>query len=147
MVSRLDDPLAFVDPQRVDASLLWFSEGFVEYKAPNNLTEEQEPQMLEFSMEMASEFPYSNNIWASDLSQYGLLKHIRINNTHCTIGGENLSNVTLPQLKIKENKFIDFRIEVSSDAKNKGGVTIFGKDFGNYPQDIVAKLYYTPHTK
>lgn len=177
IVSKLDDPLAFVNSARVDASLLWFSEGFVEYKVPNNLTAEQEPQLLEFSMEIASEFPYSNNVWPSDisfyvnnvligtwtcpgnfsdargfytpdwwdddLSQYGLLKHIRINDTHCTIDGEDLSEVTLSQLHIKEHQFIDFRIAVASNAINKGGVTLFGKEFGNYPQDIVTNLYYT----
>lgn len=177
IVGKLDDPFAFVNADRVNASLLWFSEGFVEYKVPNSLTEDQELQMLEFSMEIASEFPYSNNIWPSDisfyinnilvgvwtcpgnfsdargyytpdwweddLSQYGLLKHIRINNTHCNIDGESLSDVTLPDLKIKENRFIDFRIAVSSNALNKGGVTLFGKEFGNYPQDITANLYYT----
>lgn len=177
IVGKLDDPLAFVEPDRVNASLLWFSEGFVEYKIPNNLSEEQVPEMLELSMEIASEFPYSNNAWPSDisffvngnhigtwtcpgnfsdtrgfytpdwwddnLSQYGLLKHLRISHTNCTIDGQKISDLSLDDLNIKDSQFINFRIEVSSDAKNKGGVTLFGKDFGNHPQDIIANLYYS----
>ena len=68
IVGKLDDPLSFVEPSRVNASLLWFSEGYVEYKIPNNLAHDQNPEMLEFVMEIASEFPYSNNVWPSDIS-------------------------------------------------------------------------------
>ena len=38
IVGKLDDPLSFVEPSRVNASLLWFSEGYVEYKIPTWLT-------------------------------------------------------------------------------------------------------------
>lgn len=177
IVGKLDDPLAFVEPERVNASLLWFSEGFVEYKIPNHLTENQQPELLEISMEIASEFPYSNNVWPSDiyfsingtvigtwtcpgnfsdvrgfytpawwgdnLSQYGLLKHLRISHNNCTIDGEPLSDVTLEDLHIKESQFLDFQIGVSPAAKNKGGLTLFGNGFGNHPQDIVVKLFYS----
>ena len=177
IVGKLDDPLSFVEPSRVNASLLWFSEGYVEYKIPNNLAPDQAPEMLEFVMEIASEFPYSNNVWPSDisffinnipigtwtcpgnfsdtrgfytpqwwddnLSQYGLLKHLRISHTNCAIDGEKLSDLSLKDLNIKDRQFIDFRIAVLPNAANKGGVTLFGRDFGNHPQDIIANLYYS----
>lgn len=177
IVGKLDDPLSFVHPDRVNASLLWFSEGFVEYKIPNSLTDGQTLQMIEISMEIASEFPYSNNVWPSDitflinqipvgtwtcpgnfsdvrgfytpdwwedgLSQYGLLKHLRINEKNCTIDGEALSHVSLSDLHIEDCQFIDFRIQVAENAPNKGGVTLFGKEFGNHPQDIIVNLYYS----
>lgn len=176
-VGKLDDPLAFVEPNRVNAALLWFSEGFIEYKIPNNLEKGQELKMLEISMEIASEFPYSNNIWPSDitfyinnvfigmwtcpgnfsdvrgfytpqwwddnLSQYGLLKHLRINDKNCTIDGELLSEKTLSDLDITEKPFIDFRLAVLHDSQNKGGITLFGKGFGNHAQDIIANLFYS----
>lgn len=177
VVGKLDDPLSFVLPDRVNASLLWFSEGFIEYKIPNTLEEGQHLQMLEISMEISSEFPYSNNIWPSDisfmindvpvgtwtcpgnysdvrgfytpdwwnddLSQYGLLKHLRVSETNCTIDGEKLSSATLADLHIEKDAFIDFRIRIKEDAVNKGGVTLFGNGFGNHAQDIIVNLYYS----
>lgn len=176
-VAKMDTPFCFVEPNRVDAELLWFSEGFVEYKIPNALAETEHPELLEISLEIASEFPSSNNIWPSDiyfelngirvgtwtcpgnfsdvrgfytpewwadsLSQYGLLKHLRINHTNSSIDGEILSQITLEDLGLKNRPFIDFRIGVDCSAKNKGGITIFGSSFGNHPQDIIAKLFYS----
>lgn len=177
IVGKLDDPLSFVQPDRVNASLLWFSEGFVEYKIPNALSDNQTLRMIEISMEIASEFPYSNNVWPSDitfllnqipvgtwtcpgnfsdvrgfytpdwwddnLSQYGLLKHLRINENNCTIDGEALSRVSLSDLHIENCQFINFRIQVAENAQNKGGVTLFGNGFGNHAQDIIVNLYYS----
>lgn len=177
VVEKFDDPLAFVSPERVNASLLWFSEGFVEYKIPNPLKADQKLEMLEISLEIASEFPYSNNVWPSDitfllndisigtwtcpgnfsdtrgfytpswwednLSQYGLLKHLRVSHNNSTIDGQLLSSANIDKLNIAKNQFINFKIMVSANAQNKGGVTIFGKDFGNHPQDILVNLYYS----
>ena len=35
--------------------------------------------------------------------------------------------------------------EIEEDAKNIGGITIFGSEFGNYNQDINVKVHYTPN--
>ena len=35
-------------------------------------------------------------------------------------------------------------MEVPDDAKNVGGLTIFGKSFGNYNQDINVRINYSP---
>jgi predicted transcriptional regulator len=34
------------------------------------------------------------------------------------------------------------RIGVKADARYVGGLNIFGRHFGNYPQDIVLRLRY-----
>lgn len=176
VVGTLDDPVAFVAPQRVDTGLLWFSSGYVGYKIPCHLTQNQQPQLLEISMEIASEFPISNNVWPSDitfeingvkvatwtcpgnfsdvrgfytppwwsdnLSQYGLLKHLRIMQDGCNMDGDYLSDVGLSALHLNDDQFIDFRVIVSPEAANPGGVTLFGHGFGNHDQDIDVKLYY-----
>ena len=150
---------------------------FTSFTIPNTLEEGQHLQMIEISMEIASEFPYSNNVWPSDisflinqtpvgtwtcpgnfsdvrgfytpdwwnddLSQYGLLKHLRINQNNCTMDGEQLSFVTLSDLHIEDHPFVDFRIQIKDNAVNKGGVTLFGNGFGNHAQDIVVNLYYS----
>ncbi|MDH6365726.1 putative transcriptional regulator [Enterococcus sp. PF1-24] len=176
VVGKSDDPKYFMDSARVDASLLWFSEGFVEYKVPNLLQESQTPELLEISFEVASEFPLSNNIWPSDISifindikvavytvpgnfsdtrgrytpdwwndqfsQYGLLKHIRVNKIDTGIDGEAYSEITIDDLNLQDRPFITLRFEVEEDAKNKGGITLFGKGFGNHNQNILVNTYY-----
>ncbi|MFZ2638940.1 MAG: transcriptional regulator, partial [Agathobacter rectalis] len=39
---------------------------------------------------------------------------------------------------------IRFRIAVEEDSAHVGGLTIFGKSFGNYDQDIVVSINYAP---
>lgn len=69
-VGQFDEPKYFMDAQRVDAELLWFNTGFVEYTIPNFLKENETPKLLEISFEIASEFPGSNNLCPSDISIY-----------------------------------------------------------------------------
>ena len=70
VIGALDDPRSFVLNERTDASLLWFSDGYVEYMIPNFLENNQIPEMLDISLEISSEFPESNNNWPSDISFY-----------------------------------------------------------------------------
>lgn len=37
----------------------------------------------------------------------------------------------------------ELKLEVKEDARNIGGLTIYGTDFGNYYQDIECKLTYS----
>lgn len=177
VVGKIDEPRFFMDSKRVDASLLWFNEGYVEYKIPNLLQENECPKLLEVSFELASEFPLSNNIWPSDISiyinnkrvavytspgnfsdtrghytpawwndqfsQYGQLKHVRVNTIDTGIDGESYSKISIDDLELNEAPFITLRLAVEPDAINKGGLTLFGKGFGNYDQNIIIRLYYT----
>lgn len=65
-----DDPRCFMDSQRMDADIIWFGQGHVEYKFPNIVSDTQTPEVLEMSLEMSSEFPGSNNTWPSDITFY-----------------------------------------------------------------------------
>ncbi|WP_086351027.1 ArsR/SmtB family transcription factor [Candidatus Enterococcus clewellii] len=177
IIGSLDDPRSFVSNERVNASLLWFADGFVEYVIPNDLDAHQCPELLEISLEISSEFPESNNNWPSDisffindihagtwtlpgnysdvrgkytpswweshLSQYGLLKHLRITNEDTGMDGKKISDVTLNDLKLNDSPFIKLRIGIEPSAVNKGGLTIFGDSFGNHPQNILSTLYYS----
>lgn len=68
IIGYFDDPRHFADSERVNAGILWFTKGFVEYKIPNYLLKNQEPYELEFSMEISSEAPGVNENWPSDIS-------------------------------------------------------------------------------
>ncbi|WP_058303606.1 ArsR/SmtB family transcription factor [Gorillibacterium timonense] len=62
-----DDPRYFMDPERVNAAILWFGRGYVEYKTPNYLLPDQTADFLEISMELASEAPGLRDHWPSDI--------------------------------------------------------------------------------
>jgi predicted transcriptional regulator len=69
VIGLLDVPDFFLDPARMQASLIWFSRGYVEYKFPNNAKLiKAGVNTLEFSMEMSSEVPGTNANWPSDIS-------------------------------------------------------------------------------
>ncbi|MFV0560767.1 MAG: ArsR/SmtB family transcription factor [Enterococcus sp.] len=77
-----DHPKYFMDPQRMDAQILWFTQGGLDYQIPNLLDEEKQLEMIEISLELGSEFPFSNNNWPSDITFY--------------LNGKNLGTWTSP---------------------------------------------------
>lgn len=69
IIGLLDVPDLFLDPSRMQAALLWFGRGHVEYKFPNNAKiAKTEVEAIEFSMEISSEVPGTNTDWPSDIS-------------------------------------------------------------------------------
>ncbi|AWB43081.1 transcriptional regulator [Paenibacillus sp. CAA11] len=174
-IGELDDPRYFFDPERFQAKILWFNEGFVEYKVPNFLLSTEDPLELVITMEIASEAPLTDNSWPSDISfylnevyigtwtspgdygdrrgkynpawwpdrinQYGLLKHLTITKEGSFMDGHYLSGVTLNQINVRDKQWT-LRMAVEKNAKNIGGMTLYGRGFGNYNQDIVLRLYY-----
>ena len=65
----LDVPDFFLDPHRMNASLIWFRRGFVEYKFPNNgKVLGAKIDRLEFVMELSSEVPGTSLNWPSEIS-------------------------------------------------------------------------------
>ena len=63
-----------------------------------------------------------------------------------SIDGRSISDVTIADLKLGEQPFIAIRIGIDDDAENKGGMNIFGRGFGNHPQDIVLQIDYGPES-
>ncbi|WP_033154512.1 ArsR/SmtB family transcription factor [Pseudobutyrivibrio ruminis] len=82
--------------------------------------------------------------WPPNWNQYGLLKLLVVNKFGTYIDGLQISDVTIDDLKLKPGQPLDFRIAVEDDAEHIGGVTLFGKTFGNYGQDIRVSINYSP---
>jgi len=81
--------------------------------------------------------------WAAlDGSQYGLLKVWRIDRTGTSIDGSKISDVDIQALRLTEREYVNVRIGVKADAHHVGGINIFGRGYGNYPQDIVMNIHY-----
>ncbi len=69
VIGLLDVPDFFLDPNRVQAALIWFGRGYVEYKFPNNAKLlKSAVETLEFSMELSSEVPGTSLNWPSDIT-------------------------------------------------------------------------------
>ncbi|NSW77155.1 MAG: helix-turn-helix domain-containing protein [Candidatus Atribacteria bacterium] len=80
--------------------------------------------------------------WKLEGSQYGLLKKWSITEEGSFVDGGKVSSVTLSELKIYQHSSIKVRIGIKEDAKNVGGINIFGRGFGNYDMDIVMRLCF-----
>lgn len=69
IIGVLDVPDLFLDPRRMGAALLWFGRGYVDYKFPNNAKVLKAGiDAIEFSMELSSEVPGTNDNWPSDIT-------------------------------------------------------------------------------
>lgn len=82
--------------------------------------------------------------WFPNWNQYGLLKMLVINNEGTYIDGLKISNVSLSQFNLDYRSNLRFRFEVPKTAAHVGGLTIFGRSFGNYNQNINARIHYAP---
>lgn len=176
IIGILDDPVSFLEPDRVNAQILWFHYGFVEYRFPCRIPPNTRPKVIQFRMEICSEAPTSNDNWPSDItlwingieigtwtspadyggtrgaltpawwldvdSQFGQLKRWEVTDQGTFLDGIQISGVTIDQLKLGESKSILLRIGVKPDAANVGGLNIFGRKFGNYPEDIVMRIWF-----
>ena len=176
IIGLFDDPTSFFEPERVNAQLLWFHHGYVEYRFPNRLPSQATVASVAVSLELCSEAPLHHKEWPSDItmwlngveigtwtcpsdfggqpglltpswweswnSQYGLLKVWTVTDSGSFIDGRHISDVTLDDIRIANSPTFTVRIGVKPDARHVGGINIFGRQFGNYPQDIVLRLRY-----
>lgn len=82
--------------------------------------------------------------WYLNWNQYGLLKILVINNQGTFIDGLQVSDVSISEFDFDYRSTIKLKMEVEEDAEHVGGLTVFGKTFGNYNQDIAVRINYSP---
>lgn len=82
--------------------------------------------------------------WYPNWNQYGMLKLLVINKKGTFIDGLQISNITIKDFNLNYKSTLKFKIGVPDDAEHIGGLTIFGKTFGNYNQDINVRINYSP---
>lgn len=80
--------------------------------------------------------------WPEDQTQYGMLKRWRVNGEGAFIDGERLSDAKIGDLRLEGTNHIEVRLGVKPDARNAGGINLFGRRAGNYPQDLLMRLRY-----
>ena len=81
--------------------------------------------------------------WGDSSTQYGHLKRISITGDGLYFDGNLISShFTLEALQIPSRGTFIFRIENKIGAEHQGGFNIFGKSFGDYPQDITLTAVF-----
>ena len=179
LVGSEDDRRVFSYPERLDAQMLWFHDGFIEYRIPNFLPENNRIVQLTISVEMCcaeqgseqdlfSDIDYylngrkigswlastqDRNIsrgiytpawYKSPMRQHGFLKMLVINNAAIYIDGNIIQETGTNWPFLDENGEMRFRIETHSSGEHPGGVALYGKQFGNYNQNIQVIVHYMP---
>ena len=82
--------------------------------------------------------------WPQNWNQYGLLKLVVINDYGTYIDGLKISDVSTLSLHLDYSSDIRLRLAVENDSEHVGGITLYGKSFGNYDQDIRVAINYAP---
>ncbi len=177
IIDSYDNPGAFYSVERQKAQLIWFNNGFIEYRFPNKANVPAAIQELSFSLELCSEAPGYSEIWPSDITffinqaevgtytspgdfgirrgkltpscwpsgrtQYGLLTVVSLRPDGGYINGTLVNpQISLHLIHLEEQPYISFKIQIKENAKNKGGINIFGEKYGDYPQGICLRITY-----
>ena len=80
--------------------------------------------------------------WPDWNSQYGQLAVWRVDEDGSSVNGHKVSAANIVDLNLPKRPFIALRIGINDEAANKGGLNVFGRQFGNHPQDIALQIDY-----
>ena len=81
--------------------------------------------------------------WWKAGTQYGLLKKIEVRKKGTFLDGEPCSDICIADLEENGSpSLLTLRIGVKEDAKNRGGINLFGEKYGDHPQHILLDLVY-----
>lgn len=78
--------------------------------------------------------------WPMGTTQYGILKRWSVGKEGSFIDEVKVSDINIDDLGLEKNNYITVRIGIMDNAKNIGGVNIFGEKFGDYAQNIVMRI-------
>ena len=80
--------------------------------------------------------------WPDKNTQFGVLKSWIIDGSGSKVDGVPVSGTRLSDLKVSCQSPRVVRIGNKPDAPRVGGVNLFGRHFGNYPQDLILRMRY-----
>ena len=84
---------------------------------------------------------FSPAYWSINSTQFGLLKNIKIDQNG--VYENNIlvrKDIKFDDLSIYKGNAVQLRLEIKKDAVHRGGINIFGKNFGDYNQAIVMTV-------
>ena len=71
-----------------------------------------------------------------------LLKNWSVTDHGSYVDGVQVSNICINDLALASGDFFMVKLGVKDDALNQRGINLFGKEFGNYAQDIIATIHF-----
>ena len=84
--------------------------------------------------------------WPDKNTQYGILKTCILSEEGSFIDETRVNDFTIGDYELDRAEYISVRIGIREDAKNCGGINVFGDSFGDYAQNMVMKLSVSPKT-
>ncbi|MDR3317918.1 MAG: ArsR family transcriptional regulator [Clostridiales bacterium] len=84
---------------------------------------------------------YTPDFWYINSTQFGILKKFSVNEHGCCVDDIlHSKDVTIADLNLQKNEPIKLSIGIKKDATHKGGINIFGKNWGDSNQSIIMTL-------
>ena len=84
---------------------------------------------------------YTPEYWPITSTQFGLLRTVSVNDDGVFFDNQLVNKyVKLRNLNLLNGSAIQLTIGIKDDAVHKGGINLFGKNFGDHPQAIVMTL-------
>lgn len=83
-----------------------------------------------------------NPAWYYGIGEHGVLKLLTINERGTFMDGRKLSETNIEELNLSHKSEFSVRFESPDYANNQRGISIYGKNFGNYNQDIKVRVLY-----
>lgn len=80
--------------------------------------------------------------WPDKNTQYGKLKTWKIDENASYIDDEKTSENGIDKYNLYDKEYISVRIGIKENAKNVGGINLFGKCFGDYEQNIKMRIKF-----
>ncbi len=84
---------------------------------------------------------YTPMYWPVTSTQFGLLRKISVTEEGVFFDHTLVTDkIKFSDLKLQESNTVHFEIGVKEDAQHRGGLNLFGRNFGDFPQAIVMTL-------
>ena len=80
--------------------------------------------------------------WPDSNTQFGELVVFSITDKRTMLNGKVISRENLNSLRLKESNTFSISMGVDKNSEFPGGMNLFGKNFGNYAQDIRIEIRY-----
>lgn len=85
---------------------------------------------------------YTPDWYNVNFGQYGRYKVLSVNREGTFLDGLAIGNTTIEQLNLSHHNDIVFKLDCRSQTEKNGGVTLFGKEFGDYNQGVKMRMFY-----
>ena len=91
---------------------------------------------------------YTPKFWPITSTQFGMLKTVTVNRTGIYLDSQLSDKRNIfDDLQLFKGYAVQLTIGIKDDAVHKGGINLFGKNFGDYPQGIKMLLSSTASSK